>query len=239
MVYIYVLIDPRNNRIRYVGQTARKLSDRYSEHCEKQRQNNHRTHWLELLRALNLKPIMQVIEECNESNWAEREIYWIAEHKRTGCDLVNDTLGGEGGSPMLGKKHTEETRRKQSAAALGRSISEEVKTIIGNKNRGKKRSQEVKQAQSINSKAYWSRVENREQVAESVKQTWLDETTRTKRMTAQRKNAQSILSDSDVLDIRKRKADGESINSIATIYGVSYLIIWRIVKKITRYWLED
>lgn len=133
MIYcIYVLIDPRDNRIRYIGQTPRP-EGRYKEHCKKQYRNNHRACWLNKLRSLDLKPIMQIIEECSDSSWAERETYWIAYYREVlGCDLVNATDGGEGMN-----NPSEETRRKMSEARKGKTHSEESKRKMSEAHRNR------------------------------------------------------------------------------------------------------
>lgn len=121
MFYIYILIDPRDNRIRYVGQTS-NIKLRYQKHCKRQQQKNHRGNWLSLLHSLDLKPIMEVIEECSESVWADRETYWIKYYRELGCDLVNATDGGEGiPNPSV------ETRSKMSYAHKHRSKEHRLK----------------------------------------------------------------------------------------------------------------
>lgn len=132
--YIYVLIDPRTDQIRYVGQCVNP-KERYADHRENQKGTCRRANWLNLLRSLNLKPLMEVIEECDESNWSEREIYWIAEHKKRDYDLVNTTIGGEG---VLGLKHTEETKQKLSVLSKQQKRSKETTQKCADGHRGLK-----------------------------------------------------------------------------------------------------
>ena len=47
-------------------------------------------------------------------------------------------------SPMFGKKHTEETKRKMSEALLGKPLSEETKKKLSEAHNGKKLSEETK-----------------------------------------------------------------------------------------------
>lgn len=56
----------------------------------------------------------------------EKEMYYIAEYKKRGEKLYNSSLGGEGGSPMLGKHFSEESRMKMRLAHLGQVPSEET-----------------------------------------------------------------------------------------------------------------
>jgi predicted GIY-YIG superfamily endonuclease len=86
-VYIYVLRDPRNNTVRYVGKTKHP----------KQRANGHKYAgfpswrgglWQREMKKDGVKPILQVIEECSEADGAAREKYWIKKLSET-CPLLN------------------------------------------------------------------------------------------------------------------------------------------------------
>lgn len=141
--YIYILIDPRTYKIKYVGKTI-NIDIRYRNHCKKKRGNSHRENWLEQLKSLDIKPLIQVIEICNEFEWAVREQYWIAYYLDLGCDLVNSTLGGEGVTGLklsdsakeklrqhnLGRKDSIETRKKKSIGHLGNQSAKGNKLSI-------------------------------------------------------------------------------------------------------------
>lgn len=131
--YIYVLIDPRNYQVRYVGQTPR-LDGRYKEHCRKHYKNNYRSHWLNNLHSLKIKPLMIVLEECDESNWEERETYWIKWYREDVCNLTNTTEGGEG---VTGHVVSEETRMKISRANKGHIHTKEVRKRMSESHKGK------------------------------------------------------------------------------------------------------
>ena len=62
-----------------------------------------------------------ILEECDFSNWQERERFWIKELKTFG-EGYNLTIGGDG---SLGLVLSEETKSKISMANKGREISEE------------------------------------------------------------------------------------------------------------------
>jgi group I intron endonuclease len=148
--YVYTLSDPRTNCIRYVGQTA-YLKKRYGEHCRQQYRKDHRACWLNLLYFSKLLPTMTIIEECNETTWAEREIYWIAYYREQGCDLVNGTDGGDG---VYGLKHSETTKSIWSKQRKGRVRPDSEKQKISNTMKGVKKSEatrvNMKQAQITN-----------------------------------------------------------------------------------------
>lgn len=91
-IKIYKLLDPTTNEIRYIGKTKNLLSTRYNSHMHKARQGNglHVYCWINELLKNNLKPIIELVEECFENNWEEREKYWISY-----CpNLTNISKGG-------------------------------------------------------------------------------------------------------------------------------------------------
>jgi excisionase family DNA binding protein len=97
---IYVLIDPRNNTVYYVGRSTNPLF-RYYHHLHVSPSQRVRR-WINELKLLGLTPTMRVIEtvdrEANTSQDAflaavrEREAYWIHEYLCSGAPLLN-TLG--------------------------------------------------------------------------------------------------------------------------------------------------
>lgn len=97
-VYIYILKD-QNNNIRYVGKTTNIKRRLYSHIAEAKLNKSKRyvLNWIRQLLSNNQKPILEVIEECNENNWQEREIYWINYYKELIPNLCNLCDGGTGG----------------------------------------------------------------------------------------------------------------------------------------------
>lgn len=102
-VYIYVLKCPEGN-IRYVGKTINLKKRLYSHILEAKsfKKRRHVLHWIYSLLINNLKPIIEIVEVCNESNWEEKEKYWINYYRNTIPNLCNNAEGGLGGS---GKKN--------------------------------------------------------------------------------------------------------------------------------------
>ena len=120
--YIYALSDPRTQEIRYVGKTC-DLKRRYWDHIGS-RSKNHNGHWLRSLRALNLRPIMETLEEFDDHDerWEESERFYIAYFRFLGMRLTNQESGG-----VAGKLASEETKRRIAAAAKGRQFSDLAK----------------------------------------------------------------------------------------------------------------
>ena len=110
-VYIYGLKDPRDSKIKYIGKTVdidRRIKEHNQIHRNKKSKKNS---WITHLIRNGMQPIMEVLEECEESRWIEREKYWIRYYKELGFDLKNMTLGGESND---GYVFTQEDRLKQS-----------------------------------------------------------------------------------------------------------------------------
>jgi group I intron endonuclease len=114
--YIYSLIDPVTEEIRYIGKTVNP-SQRLSAHIKSgYKKGSHKECWIYGLLEKNLKPKMNIIEECLDDSWIEREKYYI----RTLPNLTNHTEGGD--SPS-GHKMSEETRKKMSESRRGEQNS--------------------------------------------------------------------------------------------------------------------
>lgn len=150
---IYLLIDPITKCNRYIG-VAVDVRERYRKHCTRLAGNTYKVNWIKQLKSLDLKPIIEILEECDEFNWVRREQWWIAYGRFLGWPLTNLTDGGEGtlgrefsdetkrkigesnkgNRKWAGRKHTEETKNRQREAKVGNTyaakLSEEDIIII-------------------------------------------------------------------------------------------------------------
>ncbi len=107
--YIYILKDPINLKIRYVGVTCTSLKSRLSQHIyDSKKKGTYKRNWINSLKKKNLKPIIEKIEECNYKNYQEREIFWISYYD----NLTNTDKGGNG--VVLNRK--KESIKKSSEA---------------------------------------------------------------------------------------------------------------------------
>jgi len=112
VVYIYGLIDPRNDEVFYIGFT-KYLKKRYYEHLnangKKREKNTHKDNVINKILALGLKPKMKILDECeheynNKLKICEHERlekYYIQKYKNKGAKLANLTDGGDGGCTYL------------------------------------------------------------------------------------------------------------------------------------------
>ena len=139
--FIYILIDPRDNCVRYVGKT-KSINRRFSQHMsEASKIRSHKNNWLLQLKLNKLVPEMVVIDECEDDSWVLLEQWYIELFKSWGFNLTNLTKGGEG---VYGYIATEEVRQKISHGNKGKVISEETRQKISKALKGKKYSDERK-----------------------------------------------------------------------------------------------
>lgn len=175
---IYVLIDPRDGEIRYVGWTSYSLNDRLAAHMVDHRSTCHRVRWVSLLKRLSLRPIIRRVQFVPISQVHVAERYWIAFHRSIGCRLTNSTDGGEG---TLGLQVSDETRLRLSNAAkgnkshTGRTFSLEHRTNISKGHKGKKRTAATRTAISAALKGHAVSQDVRNAVGQANKERiWTD-----------------------------------------------------------------
>lgn len=93
---IYALVDPRDDKIRYVGK-ANDVNQRLKNHLNPARYRpTHKFNWIRKLRKLGLKPYLIILDEVENEDWKFWEKWWLAMCKSWGFDLVNYTEGGDG-----------------------------------------------------------------------------------------------------------------------------------------------
>jgi hypothetical protein len=123
---LYGLYCPNTDILKYIGITKNGLNRRLNNHL-KSPTNQFIASWFNDLKLENKKPIIKQIKECHSyDELLESEITEIAKYRKLGFDLYNLADGGNI-NPMLGKTHSEETRKKISLIHKGRKMTEEQK----------------------------------------------------------------------------------------------------------------
>lgn len=169
---VYVITNKVNGK-QYVGKTIEGVEARWREHClSAKRGSLHGIH--RAIRKYGADAfVVEVLETSEDNNFLlEREVYWIAtlETYKRGYNM---TPGGEGLTGQSGRPHTQETRRKLSAAVkrwlsenphpnLGRKFGptpEIVKWKLSASHRGKTISPETREKMREANRATWSREE--------------------------------------------------------------------------------
>jgi hypothetical protein len=93
-LYIYALIDPRTQKIRYVGKTTADIHERLKQHCGAWNGRTKKKAWLRELRSLGLKPKVKLLQKVNRRSFASwrAEDRWIERLVRRGEDLLNSAV---------------------------------------------------------------------------------------------------------------------------------------------------
>lgn len=130
---IYGLIDPRNQQLKYIGQSSCGLY-RPQQHCYPSRLKGitKNIYWIKKLLKLNLKPIIEILEIVNDKyQLDDSEQFWISYYKYIGCNLNNHTNGGQDGFKVSNRRNlTEEHKQKLSIAHSGKKLTEKHKQNI-------------------------------------------------------------------------------------------------------------
>ena len=121
--FIYTLADPISNEIKYIGKT-KNPKDRLQRHmCPYNLKQSwqSKNKWLRYLKNNGLKPIMEVLDEGDENNIDDLEIYWIAQFKAWGFKLKNETNGGtfpiQKGSKLT-ERHTDNMKKSSKKKSV-------------------------------------------------------------------------------------------------------------------------
>jgi hypothetical protein len=98
MVSIYGLYDKKDNVIKYVGKTNKlDIKKRLKEHINETFRNKNRSHKINWIRSVinnNGEIDIKLLETTTETEWQDREKYWIKKYKISN-NLTNTTNGGD------------------------------------------------------------------------------------------------------------------------------------------------
>lgn len=191
ITYIYGLIDPFTDEIRYIGKSIRP-KERLRDHCN-DHSDCHRTHWIQRVIAHGRRPKLVILQELSESDdWQQAERDWIAKARESGWPLTNGTDGGDGVPNLCA-----ESKAKIVKAWTGRKHRPESLIRIGAASRGRKKSEASKQ------------VMREKMIGRAI--TWGDKVSKAVRK----------LSDDQVREIRAALTGGEKQYVLAERYGVN------------------
>jgi group I intron endonuclease len=140
MAYIYALLDPKTNECKYVGVTENPKRRSQGHYSYANKGTDAKSLWVRQLKDISLRPGFIILEETPAEEKFDAEHWWVSYLKTLGAKLLNETLGGLGSigfkhsagtiaklsviarqrdtNPMLGRKHTEESKKKISATRI-------------------------------------------------------------------------------------------------------------------------
>jgi len=93
IAYIYALLDPRDNSVRYIGKTINP-KDRLRQHLYCKKEHNYRSIWINSLIKKNLKPLMKILKICPLTEFVKYETEFIRLYKDS--KLTNSDETGQG-----------------------------------------------------------------------------------------------------------------------------------------------
>lgn len=125
MRYIYKLIDPETNDIKYIGQTN-NIKRRYNDHISSSfnensdSYNTYKARWIRKLKSKDLLPLIEIVEECVDLIQSNiREKYYIEKLSIEGYKLTNSHT-------LDVTEFSVETRNKMSSAKKGKTLEQIV-----------------------------------------------------------------------------------------------------------------
>lgn len=114
-VAIYALIDPRDGRVFYVGQTSQGIDVRLQQHVSESRRvnenSNRKTRLINELIVSGLTPNIALLETTTPQESVDREAFWVDELKRNGCELLNGQKPGHPAARRFDDGYTQSRMR--------------------------------------------------------------------------------------------------------------------------------
>jgi hypothetical protein len=136
---VYALVDPRTDRVMYVGQSI-DIDFRYRQHLHSSpwEGNRRKVDWISELRSLGLEPRLVILEECNFASIDEAERRHIRRFKSEGQCEFNVAAGGKGsGVSRIQNGHPDDWyqvgRKIKAARGLLLEIGDDIYRLSGPK----------------------------------------------------------------------------------------------------------
>jgi hypothetical protein len=112
--WVYALIDPRDNQVKYIGKSINPKA-RLREHilkCNKERTK--KGNWVKKLLSLSLEPQMKLLKEAQHTEIPYWEEHYIKHYKFDGITLLNYDDKGIGTAKVRTKETIESMKEKTS-----------------------------------------------------------------------------------------------------------------------------
>jgi hypothetical protein len=89
IVYIYALVDPESEEVRYVGKSVNPKERLYNHIGKCYKEQTRKANWIYSLRKNGQKPRMKILKETNQEEFPYWEEYYIKEYLKMGARLTN------------------------------------------------------------------------------------------------------------------------------------------------------
>lgn len=122
--YIYVIKDPRDSLVRYVGQTT-DIPRRWNTHLSitvLEKEKTYKSRWILSLLKKGLLPIFEVLECTDLERLNEREIYWLLHYQKESENLTNTRAAGDAWRPVS-LEYKEKIRKARQGVFRKRSAN--------------------------------------------------------------------------------------------------------------------
>ena len=196
-VFIYGLIDPRNDCLRYIGK-ADVVATRVRQHIARARHEvSHKSSWIRGVLSSGFCPRVVVLAQIARFHWKDYEKLLIQSALQKGFNLTNSKPGGEG-DPELSRESIERgnVKRRLTAstpehkalmsAVLKEALSKpEVKVRMSLAFKAERSKPGRKEAMARAAKLGWEKID-REQIKEIRSDYWRDESVRQRHSKAYR-----------------------------------------------------
>jgi hypothetical protein len=201
--------------VRYIGKTTnmlRRLSSHISE-AKSKPGKRYVLNWINSLLDKGLLPVMDLVEECTEDNWEEKEKYWIKHFRQENPKLCNQCDGGLGGT---GEKNWTKEELKRRANQMSKQMSkftDSEKRDIWRLLQEKKTLEEISNIYPLFDRNNYFQV--------STGRVW-NNITKLPKVYKVRQSLAYKLSDEDIVEIRKLYNSKEKTQKeLIEIYGIS------------------
>ncbi len=235
---VYGLCSNNDESIRYVGQTIVETSKRLREHLKRARLSKrpvHRDYWIRSV--LNDGGSICIVVLQENAVWNESERLWIAKLKAGGANLTNATSGGEG---MLDAPEELKARIRATVKKLWES--DEYREKAAGSRKGVPWSDAQHAARNaVSSEVRSERSRRARMSVPKERRSEISSYAATEAWKKRRENGTDCgvhtnsakLNDAKVIEIRKRRAEGESVAGLADEFGMSKRGLRKVVDRET------
>jgi hypothetical protein len=247
ITYIYGLIHPKSKSIydvRYFGK-SNNPKRRLTEHFKAAKSNETAPvyNWIRKLIAKNLKPKLLIIEECAIDQWQDLEkkyISYFREHSN--YELLNLLNGGDE-PPIpynwIGRKHTEESKKKMSDVGKIRAIEYNTyKNLQSYRSSEKylkdKEEQQHKSKERKDEKIRFQKERKKIKIQRTAKRKEFKILIRRLRIDLgilKKKNPLRKLNEIQVKELRELRKTGMSLRKIGSIYKIDHKTVHAILTR--------